>query len=252
MSPEESQLLWLVLFFAAGAALYASVGHGGASAYLAIMAIAGFSPETMRPCALWMNVAVSAVAAFSFARAGHFRARLFWPFAATSIPAAWIGGTLSVGPGLFHGLVALALAAAALRLFLPERAHSQKNPIPAAALAAGAGIGLLSGLLGVGGGIFLTPALILAGWATPKEAAAVSAPFILVNSLAALGGLAVSGSMAAEVIPGAFPLWLASVIIGGIIGSRGAGFAKWNLWMRPALGMVLLVAALKFLARAGA
>jgi len=233
---------YLAIAFFAAAMLYSSVGHGGASAYLAVMALAGFAPEVMRPCALWMNLAVSAIATFAFLRAGHFRLRLFWPFAVTAIPMAWIGGGLHVRSELFLLLVAISLAVAAIRLFLPESGGPIRPLHIGLAMFCGVIIGLLSGLVGIGGGIFLTPLLLLAGWAGPREAAGVSAPFILVNSAAALAGMA-SGSVA---MPAAFPIWLAAAVAGGIAGAFCGSHLGRPAWLRPVLGCVLVVASAKF------
>lgn len=232
----------LAIAFFAAAMLYSSVGHGGASAYLAVMALAGFTPGVMRPCALWMNLAVSAIATSTFLRAGHFRLRLFWPFAATAIPMAWVGGGLHIRSGLFLLLVAISLAVAAVRLFLPENA-APLRPLPVGlAMLCGTFIGLLSGAVGIGGGIFLTPLLLLAGWAGPREAAAVSAPFIFVNSAAGLAGMA-GGSAA---LPQAFPLWLAAAVAGGLAGAFCGSRVGRPAWLRPVLGAALIVAAAKF------
>jgi uncharacterized membrane protein YfcA len=233
---------YLAVAFFAAAMLYSSVGHGGASAYLAVMALAGFAPEVMRPCALWMNLAVSAIAAFAFLRAGHFRLRLFWPFAVTAIPMAWIGGGLHVRSELFLLLVAASLAVAAIRLFLPESSGPFRPLHIGLAMFCGVLIGLLSGMVGIGGGIFLTPLLLLAGWAGPREAAAVSAPFIFVNSAAALAGMA-GGSVA---MPAAFSIWLAAAVAGGMAGAFCGSRLGRPVWLRPALGAVLLIASAKF------
>ncbi len=237
---------WLLLLvpFALVAALYASVGHGGASGYLAVMALAGVAPVAMKPTALTLNLAVSLVGTVLFFRAGHFAWRLFWPFAAVSIPFAWLGGRLDVPAGLFHGLVSAALAFAALRLLLPAPAAADlRRPSVAAVVLAGAAIGLLSGLIGVGGGIFLTPLLLLFRWADVKTAAAVSAPFIFVNSAAGLAGNAASLYQ----LPSAWP-WLAAVVVaGGFLGARwGSGLAR-PLHLRPALAAVLAIAAVKLM-----
>jgi uncharacterized membrane protein YfcA len=237
-------VLLLTLAFFAAALLYSCVGHGGASAYLAVMVWASFTPEMMRPCALWMNVSVSLLATFLFFRAGHFRWRLFWPFAVTAIPLAWLGGTVSLAPGGFHLLVGAALLVAAVRFFLPI---GEKEPRPFSlivAVCAGGIMGFISGLVGVGGGIFLTPLLLLAGWARAKEAAAVSAPFILVNSLAGLSGLAKSGHH--PVLPEAFPLWLAAAVLGGLLGASWGSRVARPDWLRKVLGLVLVAAAVKF------
>ncbi len=238
---DPALLLALVFFLAA--CLYSTVGHGGASAYLAVMALAGFSPGIMRPCALWMNVAVSAIATVLFFQAGHFRHRLFWPFIALSIPAAWLGGTIHLHPKVFMFLVGLSLLLASVRLFIPEGEREIRAVRLPAALVIGGVLGFVSGLVGVGGGIFLTPLLLLAGWAKPKEAAAVSAPFILLNSLSGLGGLSSGGWQA---LPQGFFLWLSCAVLGGLLGAM-MGSRHWRpAWLRPALGVVLLIASAKF------
>lgn len=239
MSETSSSLA--IAFFAA-AMLYSSVGHGGASAYLAVMALTGFAPEVMRPCALWMNLAVSAIATLAFLRAGHFFLRLFWPFAVTAIPMAWIGGGLPVRSELFLLLVAISLVVASIRLFLPEGKSPLRPLHIGLAMFCGVIIGLLSGLVGIGGGIFLTPLLLLAGWAEPREAAAVSAPFIFFNSAAALAGMA-GGSVA---MPTAFPIWLAAAVAGGMAGAFCGSRLGRPVWLRPVLGAVLLIASAKF------
>jgi len=236
-------VLVLALVFFLAACLYSTVGHGGASAYLAVMALAGFAPVIMRPCALWMNVAVSAIATILFFRAGHFRPRLFWPFVALSIPAAWFGGTIHLHPKVFMFLVGTSLLLASVRLFIPEGEREIRTVRMPVALMIGAVLGFASGLVGVGGGIFLTPLLLLAGWAKPKEAAAISAPFILLNSLGGIGGLSSGGWPA---LPTGFFLWLLCAVLGGVVGAT-MGSRHWRpAWLRPALGIVLLIASAKF------
>ena len=236
------EIVILVSLICVMAALYASVGHGGASGYLAIMALLGVSAALMRPSALILNVLVAALATTMFVRAGFFRWQLLWPFLITSIPCAFLAGAYSINEPTFKRLVAATLVIAAVRMFMPQRdAVIRPLPIPLAAVIGGL-IGVLSGLVGIGGGILLTPLRILCRWATPREAAAVSAPFILLNSLAGLGGLL---SIGLVVEPW---LWWASAgaIVGGLIGSRWSIRSGSQLWLRRALGIVLLVAAFKF------
>lgn len=224
------------------AVLYAAVGHGGASGYLAVMALAGYGPAVMKPTALGLNLIVSLIGTVAFLRAGHFAWRLFWPFAVVAAPFAWLGGGWNLGAAAFHWLVAGALAFAAARLFLPAPKPAELHPPPVwAVVIAGAVIGFVSGLIGVGGGIFLTPLILFCRWADTKTAAAVSAPFIFINSAAGLLGHASS----LHHLPGSWP-WLATAVAaGGLLGSRwGSGLAR-PAQLRPVLALVLLVASVK-------
>jgi uncharacterized membrane protein YfcA len=223
--------------------LYASVGHGGASAYIAAMALAGIAPAEMRPIVLQLNVLVSAIATVKFYRAGHFRWRLFWPFAVTSIPAAYLGGAITLPGTAYKLLVGLVLLYAAWQLWWSARAGEEIRPprdIPIAlAMAIGAVLGVLSGLTGVGGGIFLSPLLILLGWAGTKQTSAVAAPFILVNSLAALAaGFAKHPAMP----PDYAWLLMAAVLAGGWVGAEYGSRRFSNPVIRRALALVLAVA----------
>lgn len=228
------------------AVLYASVGHGGASGYIAVMALAGLPPETIRPTALMMNVVVAGIATVQFARAGHFRWALLWPFAVAAVPFAWLGGRLPLSPGLFGMLVGGVLLLSAARLiWRPKEAETARPLTLIWALPVGALLGLLSGLVGVGGGIFLTPLLLMAGWARAKVAAAVSAPFILLNSLAGLLGWwgQDQGWPAFELVA---PLLFAAVI-GGSLGSWLGSRHLPPEGIKRALALVLLVAGVKML-----
>lgn len=213
MMPE---LLWICLALLAVSFLYASVGHAGASGYLAVFSLAGMAPEVLRPAALALNLVVAAIASWQFARAGHFRWRLFWPFALLAIPMAFLGGYLDLSGRAFHLLVGLVLLFSALRLlWKPPATETQRTPPLPAALGCGAGIGLLAGLTGTGGGIFLTPLLLFMRWATLQRAAATSALFILCNSAAGLLG----NFQAARRLPAEMPFFAASVLAGSITGS---------------------------------
>ena len=235
----------IAVAFALVALLYAAVGHGGASGYLAVMALAGVEPVTMKPVALVLNIAVSCIGTVMFFRAGHFAWRLFWPFAVVSVPFAYLGGALHLSAGVFRLLVAAALAFAALRLVLPVKNEAAAVTRPAwwAVGLSGSLIGLISGLIGVGGGIFLTPLLLFCGWARTKEAAAVSAPFIFVNSAAGLLGN--PGSLAK--LPPEMPWWLPAIVAGGIIGARWGSRVARPTQLRPMLAAVLAVAVVKLL-----
>jgi uncharacterized membrane protein YfcA len=245
VAPVET---WILAALVLGVALlYSSVGHGGASGYLAVMALVGVAPAVMRPTALALNVLVAGLATWHFARAGHFSWRLFWPFAATSIPLAAVGGALALPDPLYKRVVGAVLLVAALHLFrTAARAHHPGVRPPSwwLALAVGAGLGLLSGLTGVGGGIFLSPLLLAAGWAGARETAAVSAAFILVNSIAGIAGLATArGEM-----PGAEIAILAFAAgLGGFAGSRLGSRRLERPTIRRLLALVLVLAGVKFL-----
>lgn len=248
MLSTENEILLGVLFFGA-AVLYSSVGHGGASGYLAAMALAGVPPALMRPTALVMNVAVSSISLYKFARANGLNWRLFLPFAATSMPMAFVGGRIQLPVAWFGVLVGAVLLYSAWRMFAetlgarsPARAVTGPPPV-ALALVIGAGIGLLSGLTGVGGGIFLSPLVVLMGWATVRDAAAPTAAFILVNSVAGLAGLLTRQ----PALPEALPYWVAAVIIGGMIGATLGAKRLGNRALRRALAAVLTIAAGKMI-----
>lgn len=196
--------------------LYSSVGHAGASGYIAVMVLFGFVASVIKPTALILNILVACIGTFQFWRAGHFAWSLFWPFALFSAPAAFLGGYLHLPSAIFRPLVGVVLWFSAIRLFFRRGDPAEVSP-PArpVAMGVGAGIGLLSGLTGTGGGIFLTPLLLFCRWANTRPAAAVSALFILVNSIAGLGGYFSSG----QPIP-AFAWVLAIVAVaGGTVGS---------------------------------
>ena len=185
-------ILGLTGLFLLMAVLYSAVGQGGGSGYLAAMALLGVAPESFRLIALTLNVVVASIGLVKFARAGHFNGKLLFPFVITSVPLAFVGGYHSLPAQVFKPLVGVALLWAAVLLIwkppIPEEEVEGEPPLWAS-LSAGGGIGLLSGLIGIGGGIFLAPFLILRGWASAKTTACLSSAFILVNSLAALTGV---------------------------------------------------------------
>lgn len=240
---SETVIALLAAGMLAAAFLYASVGHGGASAYLAAMAIAGVAPAEMRPIALQLNVLVSAIATVKFYRAGHFRWPLFWPFAVVSVPTAYLGGAITLPGTAYKVLVGLVLLYAGWQLWWSARAGEElrpprKLPVPLA-MVIGALLGLLSGLTGVGGGIFLSPLLLLSGWAGTKETSAVAAPFILVNSLAALA----AGFVRNPVLSPDYAWWLmAAVLVGGWAGAEYGSRRFANPLIRQALALVLAIA----------
>lgn len=227
------------------AALYATVGHAGASGYIAAMALLGVAPEVMKPTALVLNVLVAVIGTWNFARAGCFEGRLFWPLVATSVPAAFVGGRVTLGAETYRLVIGLVLAWAAARLVMNPHARPEPRP-PATGwlLLAGAGLGLLSGLSGVGGGIFLSPLLLLAGWADPRHTAGVSVAFILVNSLAGLAGHVSSGGA----VPAVAPLLAVAASAGGAAGAWFGSRKLAPLSLRRLLAAVVALAALKMLA----
>lgn len=226
------------------AALYSTVGHGGGSGYLAVLAIAGIAPEEMRPIALVLNIVVASIATWRFSSTGTFRKDLFLPLVIASIPAAFVGGYVGIPSVVYKPVVGIILLYASIRLFIPIRGQEQTRSTPiVAVLVAGIVIGMLSGVIGIGGGIFLSPLVLLFGWATAKQTAAISAPFILVNSAAALFGIAISGT---GMLDTSFmiPLMVA-VVIGGVAGASFGSRRLGSLGLRRVLGVVLLVASIK-------
>ncbi len=229
-----------MLFAAFG---YASVGHGGASAYIAAMALAGIAPQEMRPSALALNLVVSAIASYKFWRAGYFRWRLFWPFAAVSVPLAYVGGAITLPGQAYKILVGVVLLYAAWQLWRSGRAGEEMRqvrepPIPWA-MAIGAALGLLAGLTGVGGGIFLSPLLLMLGWAGTKQTSAVAAPFILVNSAAGLSAALLAKTAA---LPGYISILAPAVLVGGWLGAEYGSKRFANPLVRRVLAVVLALA----------
>jgi uncharacterized protein len=245
VTPAEISALAGLMF--CGAMLYSAVGHGGASAYLAAMALFGVGASVMKPTALVLNLGVSGLATWRFARAGHLRRDLLLPFVAGSVPMAALGGTWKLNAGAYHWLVGVVLLiSAAQMIFRPQPDETQHvRPVPPwFAVGAGAGIGFLSGLVGVGGGIFLSPLLLMGRWARIKEASAVAAPFILLNSCAGLAGHRAS----LEQIPSAVVVWLPAVLLGGWLGSGWGSLRLSSPAIRRLLALVLLIAGIKLLA----
>jgi uncharacterized protein len=243
--PVSETLIIAILFFV-GAALYASVGHGGASSYLAVMGLFSLAPDVMKPTALALNILVAGVATFKFYRAGLFRWGLFWPFAIASIPAAFVGGAVMLPARWYKIVVGVVLLYAAVWMFRSAMRPISKETHPPplwAAIIAGLAIGFLSGLTGVGGGIFLSPLLLRMGWAETRATSGVAAPFILVNSIAGLLGHIASVSQ----LPPSVPVWGAAALIGGWIGaSYGSKRAPVPV-LRQLLSLVLVVASAKLI-----
>jgi hypothetical protein len=243
---DDTILLLLAAGMLVASFVYASVGHGGASAYLAAMALAGLAPAEMRPIALTLNILVSSMATWKFWRAGHFSWRLFWPFAAISIPFAYLGGAITLPGQAYKIVVGLVLVYAGWQLWRSFRAGEEMREVRAPAIplamAIGAAMGLLSGLTGVGGGIFLSPLLLMLGWAGTKQTSAVAAPFILVNSIAGLAAGFVAGT---AVLPQTTWLLAVAVLIGGWLGAEYGSRRFANPVVRRFLAVVLGVAGAK-------
>ena len=242
--------LLLATFFFVAALLYASVGHAGASAYLAIMALSGVAPDVARPTALALNIVVATWVTFRFWRGGYISGRVLLPFLIGSIPLAFLGGSLPVAPALYKKLVGIVLLFAAAGMALTARraaaadtgrARPQVPTVPAVGI--GAGIGLLSGLTGTGGGIFLSPVLLFAGWAETRAASGLAAPFILGNSIAGLAG---NVSRLAS-LPSTLPIWIVAVVLGAVLGSELGNRRAPTMLLRRALSVVLVVAGFKLI-----
>ncbi|HEY3372194.1 MAG TPA: sulfite exporter TauE/SafE family protein [Prolixibacteraceae bacterium] len=236
------EYLFLVSLFVV-AFLYSSVGHGGGTGYLALLALFGVAPVFMKSTALTLNVFVSAIAFFSYYRAGYFRWKLIFPFLITSVPFAYLGALIKVNPSTYKMILGLFLLFAVARMLLVPKAinETSKNAPLAIALAIGAVLGLFSGMIGIGGGIILSPLLILFHWATVKESAAASALFIFLNSLAGLMGIAASGfTLEPRIV-----VWMIAGIAGGLAGSYLGSFKIRSEKLKFVLAGVLLVASFK-------
>jgi uncharacterized membrane protein YfcA len=231
----------LVLLLAIMAFLYASVGHGGASGYLAVMALFAIAPPLMKQTALLLNLGVSLMSFIAFYRQGYFKWNLFWPFALGSIPAAFLGARIPLTDSSYKQLLGACLFLAVIRMVVSlHESSARRLPIFIGILAGGL-IGLLSGMIGIGGGIILSPLLLLFRWASLKEAAAVSALFIFVNSVAGLAGL----KTWIPLDQSQMVYWLAASLVGGFLGARwGAAIAS-NTKVKWILALVLVIASLK-------
>lgn len=237
----------LALLMVLIAAMYAAVGQAGASGYLAAMALLELPPDMMRTTALILNLLVSVVSTYRYIREGLFRAELFWPFIVTSIPMAFVGGWIKLKPEVYRPLVSVVLIYAAYRLVwstLPrcQRRDEETVPLPPGqALGWGAALGLLAGITGIGGGIFLAPLLHLKCWAKSHEVSALSSAFILVNSTAGLLGQL---SHRPE-LPTALPLWAMAVLFGGYLGAAYGARTLNPITLKRLLAGILVFSALR-------
>lgn len=232
-------ILFIVAF------LYASVGHGGASGYLALMAIFSIAPDQMKPTALLLNLFVSSVAFFQFYRGGYFKWKTFWPFALTSVPLSFIGGTITVNNLVYKKILGILLLIPVFRfLFFGNAAPKDLKPANITlSLIIGAIIGFLSGMIGIGGGIILSPVLLLLKWADQKQAAAISALFIFVNSVAGLTGQLSKGiHFSSEMI-----VYVAVAFCGGMLGAYFGAIRFPQTILKYVLAIVLAAASYKLL-----
>lgn len=244
------EILLAAAFFAI-ALLYASVGNGGGSGYLAVMGLVGFPPVLMKPVALSLNIVAAGIGAWKYIRAGHFSRRLFWPIALASVPAAFLGGRIILPDYIYRTAVALILFYTAFHLWRStRRGEKTTSTLPAkrtlpiwGGLLIGVGIGLLSGLLGIGGGIFLGPLLLLAGWADTRGALGVTAAFVLANSAAGLTGyLSHIPSLPTSVLP-----WVAAVGFGGWFGAEYGSRRLDPALLRRLLALVMALGGIRML-----
>lgn len=239
---DAMEYLFVFLLFTV-AFLYSSVGHGGGSGYLALMALFGMAPETMRPTSLSLNVFVSLVAFLAYYKAGYFRPRLVFPFLVTSVPMAYVGALIKINPFNFKIILGIFLLAAIGRmLFIPSSVSGKSTPPPlVASFLIGAVLGLFSGMIGIGGGIILSPVLLLMHWANMKETAAASALFIFLNSVAGLIGL-----FQGEFVVGPhWLIWVVAGVLGSLAGSYSGSFRMKSEGLKYILAVTLLVASLK-------
>jgi uncharacterized membrane protein YfcA len=233
-------LLFVVAFF------YSSVGHGGASGYIAVLSLLGVSALLIRPSALFLNVFVAGISFYHYYRNGYFRRKLFYPFAALSVPMAYIGSFLTIDGALYKQLLGVCLIVAVLRimgLFNRNSDFPVKQLPVGVGLAIGAALGLFSGMIGIGGGIILSPLILLFNWGNLKESAAVSALFIVVNSIAGIAGLWRQGlTFSPQMLE-----WLCVAIIGGFLGALWGSRRAENKTLKQVLAAVLLFAAVKLI-----
>lgn len=227
--------------------LYASVGHGGASGYLALMVLFSFASNDIRIVALTLNLFVAGISFIHFKREGHFNPKLFYPFIIGSIPASFVGGMLELDDIWYKRLLGAFLFLATIRLILKTRTSEASKKINLiGAVVIGAVIGLMSGLIGIGGGIILSPAILLLGWGNIKETAATSAIFIVVNSFMGLVGYFLSRSNSNfEITAPVFSLVILLAVIGGIAGSSWGSRLKNISILKYILAMVLVLASVK-------
>jgi uncharacterized protein len=242
MGMDNGTLLIMIGCIFAVASLYSSVGHAGASGYIAVMTLFNLQAQVIKPTALILNVFVSAIAAFQFLKAGHFSWKIFWPFALPAIPMAFLGGYVNIPTHVFKVLIGVTLLISALRFLFPEQKERVGHPPRiTVALPIGAGLGLMSGLTGTGGGIFLTPLMLLLHWAPTKVVAGISSLFIFANSLSGLIG---NWTKTRHLPEFALPFLLAA-LAGGVIGSYFGSKKLSHTVIKRLLALVLMIAGIK-------
>lgn len=236
-----------ILFFLS-ALLYSLVGHGGASGYLAMMGLMGVEPSMMKPTALCLNILVSMIAFWRFYSAKNFSWQIFIPLAITAVPMAFIGGMTHLPSHLYKPIVGIVLIFSAIYSFIFAKKLTGEQPLKSVSkwilAMVGAVLGLLSGLTGVGGGVFLSPILLFNRWASPKIVAGVASGFILVNSISGLFGVLSTGAK----LPNQLPIWLLAVCVGGFIGATYGSKRIADPMLNKLLSIVLVIAGLKMLA----
>ena len=242
--PDLVHILLAVCMFL-GAALYSSVGHAGASAYIALMALFSVPPAVMRPTALTLNILVASFASYRYAQAGYFRWRVVWPFLLGSLPFAFIGGSIQLPSQYYRAIVGVVLILSGLRLLWAVHIYASRevhDPPIWLSMLIGVGIGFLAGLTGTGGGIFLSPVIIFLAWSALRTTSGIAAVFILGNSIAGLlGNLAIVRSLPSEL-----PMYILAVMLGAFVGTA-FGTKVSIIHIRRALGVVLIIAGLKLI-----
>lgn len=242
---EHTDLL-IAFFMFIGAALYTSVGHAGASAYIAIMALFSVPFSTMKPTALFLNIIVSMFASWRYIRVGYFNLRTLYPILIGAIPMSFIGGYIQLPGAIYRPLVGIFLIISAVKFFFEKKITADqeiKYPPIISGVIVGAGIGLLAGLTGTGGGIFLSPIILFLGWSDTKTASGIAAVFIFFNSL---GGL-LGNISSVNALPHSLPILSVAVILGAIVGTFLGIKYLGTPTIRKVLGVVLLIAGIKMI-----
>ncbi|MGD8405567.1 MAG: sulfite exporter TauE/SafE family protein [Anaerolineales bacterium] len=238
LSASTTIIISIAVFAAAFS--FSIAGHTGASAYLAIFGLLGLTPNEIKPSVLSLNIVVGIVAVYKFSRSGHFSWRLIWPFILTSIPFSYLGGLITLPTPIYRILVGIVLVYAALRMLFDVPAKNGTLwdfPPIWLSLLLGAGIGFTGGLIGMGGGILLSPILLLTNWASPQLTAGTIAVFVLVNSISGLLG---HWSVSLH-LPSQLPIWGVVALVGGWIGAEIGSRRLSANFLRRMLGLILLI-----------